>query len=186
MSPEELYTVLLPKLEKIKKQQETDELFERKFHPSQQQPKPTNLADAIREKFQIEDDNDQSILDQHVSRVWSDLTPNRSPGNMSPCPTNTTRKSRNLHEIDGCSSGIGKRFEFKKIAGGILYYIFVFILTGSHHSMKHSKSMPEHSNSSTLAYSSTKKLMKDKWPSMNTDSGISLSSSDMLMKTDLR
>lgn len=42
------------------------------------------LADAIRAKLMLEDDNDQSILDQHVSRVWSDLTPHRSPGTHSP------------------------------------------------------------------------------------------------------
>lgn len=38
-----------------------------------------DLANAIREKFQLEDDNDQDILDQHVSRVFSDLTPSRTP-----------------------------------------------------------------------------------------------------------
>lgn len=43
-----------------------------------------DLATAIREKFQLEDDNDQDILDQHVSRVFSDLTPSRSPGIISP------------------------------------------------------------------------------------------------------
>lgn len=42
------------------------------------------LANAIREKLQLEDDNDQDILDQHVSRVFSDLTPARSPGFSSP------------------------------------------------------------------------------------------------------
>lgn len=43
-----------------------------------------DLANAIREKLQLEDDNDQDILDQHVSRVFSDLTPLRSPGRISP------------------------------------------------------------------------------------------------------
>lgn len=42
--------------------------------------------------------------------------------------------------------------------------------------MKHSKSMPDHNVSS-------KKLLSNKWPSMNTDSGISLFSADMLLKT---
>ena len=50
-----------------------------------------SLADAIREKLQIDDDNDQDILDQHVSRVWSDLTPSRSPGRISPCPPRLNR-----------------------------------------------------------------------------------------------
>lgn len=45
----------------------------------------TKLASAIREKLQVEDDNDdQDILDQHVSRVFSDLPHTRSPGITSP------------------------------------------------------------------------------------------------------
>lgn len=31
-----------------------------------------------------DDKDDQDILDQHVSRVWADRTPHRSPGNLSP------------------------------------------------------------------------------------------------------
>lgn len=50
-----------------------------------------DLASAIREKFQLEDDNDQDILDQHVSRVFSDLTPSRSPGITSPRGHSPTR-----------------------------------------------------------------------------------------------
>lgn len=38
------------------------------------------------EKLALEDDSDQAILDQHVSRVWSDLTPSRSPKLSSPRP----------------------------------------------------------------------------------------------------
>lgn len=40
--------------------------------------------------------------------------------------------------------------------------------------MKHSKSMPDHSSSA--------RKLTNKWPSMNTDSGISLFSADTLMK----
>jgi len=36
------------------------------------------LGDALREKLCMEED-DQAILDEHVSRVWSDQTPSRSP-----------------------------------------------------------------------------------------------------------
>ncbi|XP_032673737.1 axin isoform X2 [Odontomachus brunneus] len=41
-------------------------------------------GDALREKLAMEEDSDQAILDQHVSRVWSDLTPSRSPRLSSP------------------------------------------------------------------------------------------------------
>lgn len=37
------------------------------------------LSDTLREKLSIEEDSDQAILDEHVSRVWSDHTPSRSP-----------------------------------------------------------------------------------------------------------
>lgn len=49
------------------------------------------LANAIRERLQLDDDNDQDILDQHVSRVFSDLTPAKSPGIISPRPHSPTR-----------------------------------------------------------------------------------------------
>lgn len=42
------------------------------------------LDDALREKLFMEEDSDQAILDEHVSRVWSDLTPSRSPRVSSP------------------------------------------------------------------------------------------------------
>lgn len=36
---------------------------------------PRELANAIKEKLQMEDDNDQDILDQHVQIVFPDSTP---------------------------------------------------------------------------------------------------------------
>jgi len=42
------------------------------------------------------------------------------------------------------------------------------------HSMKHSKSMPDHSSCS--------RKLTNKWPSMNTDSGISMFSADTVTK----
>lgn len=41
-------------------------------------------------RFQLEEENDQSILDQHVSRVWAD-SPHRSPGTVSPIVPNRRR-----------------------------------------------------------------------------------------------
>lgn len=52
---------------------------------------PRELANAMRERLQMDDDNDQDILDQHVSRVFSDLTPSKSPGLSSPRPHSPTR-----------------------------------------------------------------------------------------------
>lgn len=67
------------------------------------------LTEAILKKLPSVDDSDQSILDDHVSRVWSDLTPHRSPGTISPCPIISSR-SRRTHDsgISGDSgSSIG-------------------------------------------------------------------------------
>lgn len=66
------------------------------------------FADAIRQKLQVEDDSDQDILDKHVSRVWSDLTPSRSPGTMSPCP-NISRARR--HEVGGFGGGSMSKYQ---------------------------------------------------------------------------
>lgn len=56
-----------------------------------------SLPDAIRYKMMIDDDNDQAILDQHVSRVWSDLTPSRTPGGASPRPHSPDKKRSTQH-----------------------------------------------------------------------------------------
>lgn len=115
MSPDELFQTILPKLEKLRWQQETNELFARKLQensdiitsndsrqmgPPQHPMKNKNLADAFREKFLLDDDNDQAILDQHVSRVWSDLTPSRSPGTMSPYQVNSRRRTTDPGFVD--------------------------------------------------------------------------------------
>lgn len=51
-----------------------------------------DFAQAIWDRLRMDDTSDQDILDQHVSRVWNDLTPGRSPGGMSPCPTNFAQR----------------------------------------------------------------------------------------------
>lgn len=65
--------------------------------PQVEQSKSNKLfADAISAKFMLDDDkDDQDILDEHVSRVWNDMTPHRSPGNLSPCNQLQRRK---LHD----------------------------------------------------------------------------------------
>ncbi|XP_076168169.1 protein axin isoform X2 [Ptiloglossa arizonensis] len=94
LKPEEFAQVLIEKLENVKRERESQEKLDRHLQESDTINKdvplempsgaPKALADALREKLSIEEDNDQAILDQHVSRVWSDLTPSRSPGLASP------------------------------------------------------------------------------------------------------
>ncbi|CAL7940638.1 unnamed protein product [Xylocopa violacea] len=94
LEPEEFAQVLIGKLENVKRERESQEKLERHLQEGDAINKdgplemtsgaPKALADALREKVMIEEDNDQAILDQHVSRVWSDLTPSRSPGLSSP------------------------------------------------------------------------------------------------------
>lgn len=155
----ELIALLIPKLEEVKRKQDIEDRA--RFDRFTEDSMPTNerlasdraFADAIREKFALEEDNDQDILDQHVSRVWKDQTPHRSPGTMSPCPPLPTRRRTITHDSGMLSDGA------MSIGG---------------HSIKHSKSMPDHSSSS--------RKLTNKWPSVNTDSGISLFSADTLMK----
>ncbi|XP_017479397.1 PREDICTED: axin isoform X2 [Rhagoletis zephyria] len=155
----ELIALLIPKLEEVKRKQDIEDRA--RFDRFTDDSLPTNerlasdraFAEAIREKFALEEDNDQDILDQHVSRVWKDQTPHRSPGTVSPCPPLPTRRRTITHDSGMLSDGA------MSIGG---------------HSMKHSKSMPDHSSSS--------RKLTNKWPSINTDSGISLFSADTLMK----
>ncbi|XP_014473212.1 PREDICTED: axin isoform X2 [Dinoponera quadriceps] len=55
------------------------------------------LGDALREKLSMEEDSDQAILDEHVSRVWSDLTPSRSPRLSSPRIHSPERRRGPVH-----------------------------------------------------------------------------------------
>ncbi|KAG7187893.1 hypothetical protein KM043_013862 [Ampulex compressa] len=93
LKPEEFAHVLIEKLENVRRERETQDKLDRHLQENvtvellQEAPcsgAPKGLADALREKLLIEEDSDQAILDQHVSRVWSDLTPSRSPGLASP------------------------------------------------------------------------------------------------------
>lgn len=160
---EEFVSQLMSKLEKVKKLQDNDELLGKKLQEAEQSTNSQSnkfFAEQIRQKLQVEDETDQDILDQHVSRVFSDLTPNRSPGRVSPCP-NINRARR--HEMGSFGS------------------------MSAQSSMRHSKSMPEgHLQQQPglmgpPAQPHPRKL-SNKWPSVNTDSGISLFSSDTLTK----
>ncbi|KAK0087338.1 hypothetical protein PV325_001223 [Microctonus aethiopoides] len=93
LKPEVFAQILIDKLESVRRNRENQEKLERHLQENESMSgdlnntilgAPKALADALREKLTIDDDNDQAILDQHVSRVWSDPTPSRSPGFASP------------------------------------------------------------------------------------------------------
>ncbi|XP_055695508.1 axin [Lutzomyia longipalpis] len=168
MKPEELIRDLIPKLEAIRKKQDSEELFVKKM---QETDAPINeralsfqaeLRDAIREKLPVDDDSDQAILDQHVQRVWSD-TPNRSPGTKSPDPLALRRRGFEINPGYGITPPM--MMSEGTLGGG-----------SSQTSMRHSRSMPEPSSS--------RRSLSNKWPSMHTDSGISLFSGDLTMKKE--
>ncbi|XP_026324814.1 axin-like isoform X2 [Hyposmocoma kahamanoa] len=84
LPPAEFAPLLIEKLERVKRDQDTKERLERRLQEGDgeeatQALPPQLVAAAIREKLQLDDDNDQDILDQHVSRVWSERTPGASP-----------------------------------------------------------------------------------------------------------
>lgn len=92
LSPTEFADILIKKLEKVKREQELDEKLNRKLAEDAQsmvsQGSNRSLADILREKLIVTEDleGDQSILDDHVSRIWTDKTPLRSPGDPSGRP----------------------------------------------------------------------------------------------------
>ncbi|XP_017008826.2 axin isoform X2 [Drosophila takahashii] len=159
LKEDELVALLIPKLEEVKRKRDLEERA-RERNPGaalltneRSSASDRAFAEAIREKFALDEDNDQDILDQHVSRVWKDQTPHRSPGTMSPCPPIPSRRRTATHDSGMVSDGA---------------------MSLSGHSMKHSKSMPDHSSCS--------RKLTNKWPSMNTDSGISMFSADTVTK----
>lgn len=179
LSADEFVTVLRFKLENLRREQRNKDqllhhlnLADPSDDSSRLPPLPSKnqinhgqlVADLKR--FQSEEDN-QSILDQHVSRVWSDLTPHLSPGTISPCPVVPNR--RRTHDSI-TTGGDGKEFsDFQSIDSPNFYSI------SAGQSMRHSKSMPDHASSS--------KRLTHKWSSMNTDSGISLFSNDTTLRS---
>ncbi|XP_023163633.2 axin isoform X1 [Drosophila hydei] len=154
LTENELLALLIPKLEEVKRKRDLEERARLERMPgTSSSASDRAFAEAIREKFALDEDNDQDILDQHVSRVWKDQTPHRSPGTMSPCPPIPSRRRTATHDSGMVSDGA---------------------MSLSGHSMKHSKSMPDSSSCS--------RKLTNKWPSMNTDSGISMYSADTVMK----
>lgn len=70
-------------------QRESDELLNQKLKEAESDEK---LGTALHEKLQFQDDNDQNILDEHVSRVFSsDHSVSISPDLASPKPASPPR-----------------------------------------------------------------------------------------------
>ncbi|XP_058447215.1 axin isoform X2 [Malaya genurostris] len=162
LSAEQFQMELMQKLKAVQQAQEKEGEVIRKIDKMDRSQSNTFFADAIRQKLLVEDDNDQDILDKHVSRVWSDLTPSRSPDIMSPCPaTNRSRRS-----------------DISNFRGGSM---------SAQSSIRHSKSMPDGHPLNMAGPTAPQPLprnkpLNNKWPSVYTDSGISLLSTDTLSK----
>ena len=117
LSPAEFAEILIKKLEKVKREQELEEKLNRKLAEDAQsmvsQGSNRSLADILREKLIVTDDldGDQSILDDHVSRIWTDKTPLRSPGDPSGRPRSPgysrSRPVASLPPRLGSSVGLG-------------------------------------------------------------------------------
>lgn len=149
----------------------------------------SELRDAIRDKLPMEDTmDDQSILDMHVKRVWQDHTPNRSPGTVSPGPLAALRSRRTnefvLQLNYGGAAGMGGSGMDVKYGDGNSSNNSIISGSGGSQSqqIRHSRSMPV--DQAQMAQS--RKTLTNKWPSMQTDSGISLFSGDTLIKKDQR
>lgn len=152
----------------------------------------SELRDAIRDKLPIEDTmDDQSILDMHVKRVWQDHTPNRSPGTASPGPLAAVRSRRTnefvlqLNYGAAASVGGGSAMDMKYGDGNSSNNSIISGGGGSQ-SMRHSRSMPGDQPQMGQQQQQSRKTLTNKWPSMQTDSGISLFSGDTLIKKDQR
>lgn len=125
------------------------------------------------------EDDDQSILDKHVSRVFSPII---SPGTVS--PKHLQRNHHRSNEMSTSMPDFGMHIKSDFI---ILYKVdleFNFIRNFNSiapQGMRHSKSIPEHASSTS--FNTTTKKLSHKWPSTNIDSGISLCSGVLPYKT---
>lgn len=112
MDPQLFYNTLIEKLEKLKEDQDGRGRCKHSLTSVDQNcskssttlSMPSNLSSSVQRETQahqkaltaaifkkfspLNDDNDQDILDQHVSRVFS---PHLSPGTISPCQAVTSR-----------------------------------------------------------------------------------------------
>lgn len=99
------------------------------------------IVDVFKEKFRLEEETDQSILDHHVNRIWSDSPP-ITPGSMSPrTGSNIRKKPLHIpvqHEMnndyrygDGACSSNSYQFFFY-----LIFKLIVFFFRWSHETLK--------------------------------------------------
>jgi len=89
MPPKQFAEMLTHKLEILAREQKTQEKLDKCLQQQNDIGSDASLevlggaqktlGDTLKEKLSVEEDSDQAILDEHVSRVWSDQTPSRSP-----------------------------------------------------------------------------------------------------------
>jgi len=110
LPPAEFAAILIQKLEKVKRDQEINEKLNRKLADDSHSMVSQNSSmaeilradilrtDMLRTKeppvVGLQDESDQSILDDHVSRVWTDKTPLRSPGDPAGRPRSPGYRSK--------------------------------------------------------------------------------------------
>lgn len=163
LSQDEFAALLLQKLELVKKQQDQDERLLNVLKEVQEvddQPRPLAsnvnagpslphqinpqaITSAILRKLSsIDNDNDQDILDQHVSRVFSPLV--QSPGTAS--PRQTAAMSRPPPPLPPHQTMVPTG----KLSSSLYYLKNICIKIVFHvvsQSMRHSRSIPEHASS---------------------------------------
>lgn len=110
MSAEQFAEMLTQKLEVLVREQKADEKLEKYLYQDNNDVSNGNdtlaetsgaskpiLGDTLKEKLSIEEESDQAILDEHVSRVWSDQTPSRTP-RLSPVRRHPTHNYLRPHK----------------------------------------------------------------------------------------
>ncbi|XP_066139618.1 axin isoform X2 [Euwallacea fornicatus] len=156
MDTHKFASMLIEKLEIVKKDRDTQELLEKKLTKGESLP----MNDAnIRDKLLLDDENDQSILDDHVSLVFPDLPAGiTSPGIMS---SQKYRQPRRKKDGSIFSNDSGNVHDFTE---------------GSEHKlgMVKSKSMPDYPDDRFVRGSVGRRSASKKTLTDLTDSGVSV------------
>ena len=110
--PAQFAEILIKKLEKLKRDQDNEEKLKKIQSEDSQsmvsQGSNRSLAEILKKNLLVSDDfdQDQSILDDHVSRVWTDKTPLRSPGDPSGRPRSPGYNRRVIFLFCYCTSDL--------------------------------------------------------------------------------
>lgn len=144
MQAEAFAALLTQKLLQVKKEREAQEKIEESIRKLEIEEERTHSCDisvqssvsrfagipsqllsaAMKEKQAVTEENDQSILDQHVSRVWNDSA-HQTPGQLSPSPIPLSPPlERRRSSVSGSSGFIpmmAMRFSTSGLNSGGLY-----------------------------------------------------------------